>query len=222
MILRRWGFILFATGFGASMAYLFLQLLGQRMLVPEGPAIILFLMALILSFTLAHLVAPKMFPIDSSAVIRPEIPRQNWAWLRPRKGGGRTSFPLNRDYICIGREVHCEIMLNDGSVSREHSAISRLAEGYLLRDLGSSNGTFVNGQRIQEVLLQDGDQVSIGDIEFTFEAGGGSPAGVSSAADNPVRLGGGLSLDPSAMTSLPLPEPDDDEEATETWQQPRM
>ena len=217
-MIRRTGFSIFCLALAAGMAYLILELLSQRAHVSTPVSILLMALAMVVGFAIGQLLGPTLFPVSNAQYIRPEAPRQNWAWLRPRSGGGRSSYPLNRDRTVIGREVSCHVMLNDNSVSREHSAILKVAEGYYLRDLGSSNGTYVNGQRIQECLLQNGDQVSIGNVQFNFEA----PQTLNVAAQA-GKLGGGLSLDPTASSSAPLPlvPIDDDEEGTEVWKSPQ-
>ena len=96
----------------------------------------------------------------------------------------------------------------------------RLAEGYLLRDLGSKNGTYVNGQRVQEYLLQEGDTVAIGDFTMNFEAPR-RPEVV--ALEEPEHLSVSQLLSPE---SLPLEEgfesgsPDMSEGGTEVWRRP--
>src|SRR3954447_20602437 len=64
----------------------------------------------------------------------------------------------------IGREAGCDLVIADGKASRRHAALRPLPDGRAtLYDLGSSNGTFVNGQRVQSMLLQGGEQIQIGD-----------------------------------------------------------
>ena len=57
-------------------------------------------------------------------------------------------FELDADEVSIGRGVKNHIVIHDNEVSREHCRLVRLLEGYELHDLQSSNGTFVNGQRV--------------------------------------------------------------------------
>src|SRR3954463_5562105 len=85
-------------------------------------------------------------------------------------GAGRT-VKLEGPEFTIGREAGADLVLADGKASRRHAALRVLPDGRAtLYDLGSSNATFVNGQRCQWVLLQGGEQVQIGDPVFT--AGG--------------------------------------------------
>jgi DNA-binding response OmpR family regulator len=72
------------------------------------------------------------------------------------------NWTLDRDVITIGRSADCDITLPERAVSRLHARIERRNQGFLLIDLGSRNGTHVNGQEInQPYLLQDGDEVQI-------------------------------------------------------------
>lgn len=71
-------------------------------------------------------------------------------------------WTLDREETLIGRGAECELVVPDRQVSRHHARIRRAESGYLLEDLGSKNGTHLNGTLIdQPVLLQDGDIVQI-------------------------------------------------------------
>lgn len=72
----------------------------------------------------------------------------------------------------LGREASCSIEISDRSVSRQHAQIERGNTGYVLRDLGSSYGSFVSGMRIREVVLKNEDQIKLGKVEFRFHDGG--------------------------------------------------
>lgn len=78
-------------------------------------------------------------------------------------------IPLNRRKFLIGREQDCQLRPNSEMVSRHHCVFSLDDFSVRLRDLGSTNGTFVNGTRIQkETVLRNGDHVVIGNLEFRF------------------------------------------------------
>ena len=70
----------------------------------------------------------------------------------------------------IGRATDNDIVLGDSSVSRHHAAIESSNGSFRLRDLGSQNGTFVRGERINDAPLRNGDAVRVGDASFTFRA----------------------------------------------------
>jgi len=71
-------------------------------------------------------------------------------------------WALNKDELMIGREPECDICIPDRQVSRAHARLRRQANGFELEDLGSKNGTHVNGAPVQgKVLLQDGDVVQV-------------------------------------------------------------
>jgi hypothetical protein len=71
----------------------------------------------------------------------------------------------------IGRLGDCRIMISDGNVSRHHAQIHRAGSGFVIADLGSTNGTSVNGIRlVADHRLVDGDTITIGPITLRFEA----------------------------------------------------
>ncbi len=84
---------------------------------------------------------------------------------------GKT-FPLEGDVITIGREAGNTIVINDAEVSRKHSQLTLQGGKYVLTDIGSTNGTFVNGQRITgSHVLVPGEVISLGEqINLLFES----------------------------------------------------
>jgi hypothetical protein len=82
-------------------------------------------------------------------------------------------FLLDADVTSAGRAPDSDIFLDDVTVSRRHAEFTRAAQGYLVRDVGSLNGTYVNRERIEEVLLADGDEVQIGKYRLVFLTGRG-------------------------------------------------
>ena len=73
-------------------------------------------------------------------------------------------YELNKDIITLGRDITNDIVINDPEVSRHHCRMTRGGGGYTLEDLGSTNGTFVNGQRLTGARpLAGGDMVGLGE-----------------------------------------------------------
>jgi hypothetical protein len=87
-----------------------------------------------------------------------------------RSGGGRAgeSFRAMGGRTLIGRSPECDIFLDDVTVSRRHAELIAEGERFVIRDLGSLNGTFVNRQRIESTELADDDEVQIGKYRMTF------------------------------------------------------
>lgn len=84
---------------------------------------------------------------------------------------GKT-FPMEGDILTIGREASNPIAINDAEVSRKHTQLVFQGGKHIITDLGSTNGTFVNGQRVTgQKILQPGDVVSLGEkISLLYEA----------------------------------------------------
>jgi pSer/pThr/pTyr-binding forkhead associated (FHA) protein len=71
-----------------------------------------------------------------------------------------------------GRHPNADIFLDDVTVSRRHVEILRTSAGFELRDLGSMNGTYLNGEVVEQAKLNDGDELRIGKFRLTFFMGG--------------------------------------------------
>ncbi|MFT7476655.1 MAG: pSer/pThr/pTyr-binding forkhead associated (FHA) protein, partial [Verrucomicrobiales bacterium] len=72
--------------------------------------------------------------------------------------------------ITLGRDAVSDIVIDDEKASREHAQVRPSARGWIVEDLGSTNGTRINGFRTAAQLLVDGDQMTIGATRFTFDA----------------------------------------------------
>jgi len=77
---------------------------------------------------------------------------------------------LSRVVTTIGRLPDRDVVVQDSDASRQHAEIRRTAEGFLLVDLGSTNGTSVNGRVVGTHLLKPGDQIEIGDVVLRFRS----------------------------------------------------
>ncbi|MGH3364380.1 MAG: FHA domain-containing protein [Nocardioidaceae bacterium] len=80
-------------------------------------------------------------------------------------------FLLDADQVNAGRHPDSEIFLDDVTVSRRHAEFRREGESFTVADAGSLNGTYVNRDRIDRVLLTDGDEVQIGKYRLVFFSG---------------------------------------------------
>ncbi|MEO5633989.1 FHA domain-containing protein [Gaiella sp.] len=87
-----------------------------------------------------------------------------------RSGGGRAgeSFEAIGAHALIGRSPECDVFLDDVTVSRRHAELVGEGDTYVIRDLGSLNGTFVNKHRIESTVLEDDDEVQVGKYRMTF------------------------------------------------------
>ncbi len=73
---------------------------------------------------------------------------------------------VDRECMVLGRSRQCDLVIADESLSRRHAEFARTAQGFVVRDLGSLNGIELNGQRVPDATLADGDRLRIGDLEF--------------------------------------------------------
>jgi len=107
--------------------------------------------------------------LDREKLLR-EKPRAPKAAITVREGDDRRDIVLGSEPLAIGRDPQNDITLDDRRVSRKHAEIRLRLGRYTLYDLQSTNGTYVNGRRVAEVVLADGDRLSIGGVELQFRA----------------------------------------------------
>jgi DNA-binding Lrp family transcriptional regulator len=79
------------------------------------------------------------------------------------------SFAIGDQPLIIGRSPDVDVVLNDTNVSRRHAEVWRTSEGVAIRDLQSTNGTYVNGHRISAVSLSPRDDITVGALHFRIE-----------------------------------------------------
>ena len=95
---------------------------------------------------------------------------QNAHGLLVMRSGERSGerFSLTLDRVEIGRNPECTVCLDDVTVSRRHAELRLGSDGYLVTDMGSLNGTYVNQERVEEILLQNGDELQVGKYRMVF------------------------------------------------------
>lgn len=89
-----------------------------------------------------------------------------------KSDGSTAAVPLTKTRVVVGRDVSCQIRVPKPEVSREHCEFLVAGDRVALRDLGSSNGSFVNGERVSEASLSAGDVVTIGPCSFVISMDG--------------------------------------------------
>ena len=91
-----------------------------------------------------------------------------------RGPGAGSRFVLDEDVVQAGRHPESDIFLDDVTVSRRHAELARTGGSWIVRDVGSLNGTYVNRQRIEdEAPLTNGDELQIGRFKLVFLTAGG-------------------------------------------------
>ena len=120
----------------------------------------------------------------SSTIVRPTLPRHA---LRGVSGSvlGR-AFPVVGTTL-LGRGQDCHLSFNVAGLSRQHARLTPMDKGIWLEDLGSSNGSFINGRKIRSALASPGDEIAFDELRFRVVAPGDSASAVSPA--QPVVAG---------------------------------
>ncbi len=85
-----------------------------------------------------------------------------------KQGGSSREVPLTKETVSIGRTPENDIELKDSLISRKHTSVVRKGERWVVYDLGSSNGTFVNKERVEMKPLDNGDVIRVGESEIQF------------------------------------------------------
>jgi pSer/pThr/pTyr-binding forkhead associated (FHA) protein len=115
----------------------------------------------------------QLNPVDAAAV--DALPSGHALLVVQRGPGSGSRFLLDADVVNAGRHPDSEIFLDDVTVSRRHAEFHRTGDSFTVSDVGSLNGTYVNRDRIDRVLLTDGDEVQIGKYRLVFFAGHETP-----------------------------------------------
>lgn len=116
---------------------------------------------------------------------------------------------LEKDQTTIGRSAGNELVLADPEVSRRHARVLRKDDGFTIEDLGSTNGTFINGRRINRLTrLAHGDIIDLGDtIRLRYEVEGASEEPLPAAAEAPGQQTAASIAAPATPRPSPAPAP---------------
>lgn len=105
--------------------------------------------------------------VNSAPPILPPVNECGEVQIQPANGSFRTA-PIRPGTNSIGRTADCAIRIDDPKISGHHADLNVSESGYVLTDLNSRNGTFVNGERITQKNVFKGDQIKIGETTITL------------------------------------------------------
>lgn len=121
-------------------------------------------------------------PHDQAAV--DALPPTSALLIVQRGPNAGSRFLLDAEHTMAGRSIDADIFLDDVTVSRRHAEFVRELDDFVVRDVGSLNGTYVNRERIDRVVLRGNDEVQIGKYRLTFHP---SPGRVAAGGDGEPR-----------------------------------
>jgi len=107
-------------------------------------------------------------PADEAEVGVESLPVGTALLVVKRGPNAGSRFLLDKDLTTAGRHPESDIFLDDVTVSRRHAEFSRSGESFLVRDVGSLNGTYLNRERIDSASLTNGDEVQIGKFRLVY------------------------------------------------------
>lgn len=97
------------------------------------------------------------------------------ALVMVREGQPPRRFVLAKEVTVIGRKEDCDLRIPLSEISRRHCKLVKTDTGLRVEDMGSSNGTLVNGQKINEIDLEPGDRLTVGSMSFVVQIDGDPP-----------------------------------------------
>ena len=119
----------------------------------------------------SNLVDSSAFASDEDAKTKLTAVSHVRAVLVFRDGAANvTEYEINKNEVSIGRSKNCDIVINDKKASRKHVVIQKLGNHFVIKDLETVNGTFLNGKKFTEQELSGQDLIKIGETEFQFQA----------------------------------------------------
>jgi uncharacterized RDD family membrane protein YckC len=129
------------------------------------------------------------------------------AKLLVQESNGAREFELVDLEVSLGRELDNSLRLADPSISRHHAVIRQTESGHEIQDLGSSNGVLINGNRVQTALLQDGDRLTLGQLQLTYVDTRPVPVKDSPLGTMRMNMEDMAKLQAGSTTEMPAPPP---------------
>ena len=126
------------------------------------------------SIDATHTFSENLIPVDANSLSDEDqqavdsLPTGNSLLIVRRGPNKGARFLLDSDLISIGRHPNADIFLDDVTVSRRHSEISRAGSVFTIKDLTSLNGTYFEGKRVETAELFNGAEVQVGKYHFTY------------------------------------------------------
>jgi hypothetical protein len=117
---------------------------------------------------------------------------------------------IAQEQVLLGRDPGCDLVLNDGSVSRRHARIEKRGTGWAVVDQGSANGTFVDSNRVAEAVLKGGQELRFGSVSYRVDIQGEADMGATLAgasSDETVVQGTPVVVPPPPPRPTPPPPP---------------
>lgn len=118
-----------------------------------------------------------------------------------------SEFPLNKEHVTIGRKPDNDIHIDNLAVSGHHAVLHTLYNQSFLEDLDSTNGTFVNGERVGKQAIKDGDVLLIGKHELRYESGPGAAEEEDDPFSRTVMIRNPFGAAPKPAAEPPPPAP---------------
>jgi phosphoserine phosphatase RsbU/P len=129
--------------------------------------------------------------------------------------GEATTYELTADETVIGRHPECSLQINSNMVSRKHARVLKTPDGYVVEDMGSGNGTYVNGKKIEgPTALNHEDRIKLGPVLLRFESEENAGQRVVPLKPAPRRASSGVTSEAATLFNLELD--DDDNSSTMT------
>lgn len=123
-------------------------------------------------------------------------------YLQVTSNGSSSQQPLTTEALSIGRQIGNMLVIDDTEASRFHCVVEKVAAGYRVRDLGSRNGTRVNGEIVKVALLNDGDVIQVGKVEMKLRLKDASGATAAAEATARAKQAEQRMTRPSAVTQI--------------------